>query len=94
MKEKLLTEKIKAYLKGVDGLFFWKAHGGMYAVSGVPDIICCYRGRFIGFEVKSDKGKATVLQELTIRQIIKAGGIALVVRSVEEVKSVIDSLKR
>ena len=94
MKEKLLTEKIKQYLKSVDGLFFWKQHGGMYAQAGVPDIVCCYNGRFVAFEVKTGKGKTTLLQEMTIRQIIKAGGYAMVVRSVEEVRAVIESLKR
>lgn len=94
MTEASLTDKIKQYLKSVDGLFFWKEHGGQYGSSGIPDLIVCYRGRFIAFEVKSDKGKTTVLQEITIRKIIKAGGYAMVVRSVEEVRSVIEALKR
>jgi len=94
MKESYLIEKIKAYLKGVDGLFFFKEHGGLYGTSGLPDIFVCYRGRFIAFEVKAGKGKATVLQELTIRQVIKAGGFALIVRSVDEVRAVIESLER
>ena len=94
MKEKDLTEKIRAYLKSVDGLFFWKQYGGMYSQSGLPDIICCYNGRFLAFEVKAEKGRTTVLQEVTLRRIKKAGGVALAVRSVEEVRSVIESLKR
>ena len=94
MKESNLIDRIKAYLKSVDKLFFYKEHGGQYGTSGIPDLIVCYRGRFIAFEVKTEKGKTTVLQEMTIRKIIKAGGFALVVRSVEDVRAVIDSLKR
>ena len=94
MKEKYLIEKIKAYLKSVDELFFFKEHGGQYGTSGIPDLIICYRGRFIAFEVKNEKGKTTVLQEITIRKIIKAGGYATVVRSAEEVRAIIESLKR
>lgn len=93
MTEASLTDKIKQYLKSIDELFFWKEHGGQFGSSGIPDLIVCYRGRFIAFEVKSDKGKTTILQEITIRKIIKAGGYAMVVRSVEEVRAVIEALK-
>ena len=56
---------------------------------GIPDLIVCYRGRFIGLECKVGKNEATVLQSLTIRRILRAGGYAMVVRSVEEVKQLI-----
>lgn len=93
MKESDLIKKIQQYLKAVPDLFYFKEHGGMYGQSGIPDLIVCYKGRFIAFEVKAGKNKATVLQEITIRQIFKAGGYALVVRSVEEVKQVIEAFK-
>ena len=89
MKEKTIENKIKTYLKTIDGLYFFKEHGGLYGTAGVPDIICCYKGLFIAFEVKAESGKATALQDATI--IRKAGGIAEVVRSVEEVKRIIES---
>jgi hypothetical protein len=89
MKENQLVDKIKAYLKTVDGLFFWKEHGGYMDTAGIPDIICCYKGRFVAFECKAENGKPTVLQEATIRQIRKAGGVAEVVRSVDEVRAII-----
>lgn len=92
MKESDIVKKILKYLKTVEGCFFWKEHGGMYGTAGIPDIICCYRGRFIGFEVKTDIGEPTKLQLLAIRKIKAARGIALVVRSVEEVKAVIEDI--
>lgn len=61
----------------------------MYGTAGIPDIIACINGRFYGFEVKTEDGRPTKLQESTIRKIKNAGGIALVVRSVDEVKAVI-----
>jgi penicillin-binding protein-related factor A (putative recombinase) len=91
MKEKVIENKIKAYLKTIDGLYFFKEHGGLYGTAGVPDIICCYKGKFIAFEVKAPDGKTTVLQDATIKRIRGAGGSAYVVRSVEEVKSIINS---
>ena len=89
MKEKSIENKIKQYLKTVEDLYFFKEHGGLYGTAGVPDIICCYKGRFIALEVKAPDGKATALQDATIRRIIGAGGIARIVRSLEEVKEII-----
>lgn len=65
----------------------------MYGTAGIPDIIACINGRFFTFEVKTVVGKPTKLQEATIRKILAAGGTALVVRSVDEVRTAIsDSL--
>jgi hypothetical protein len=91
MNESDLIRKIQAYLKTVPGMFFWKEHGGYYGTAGVPDIICCFKGRFVAFEVKTEKGKTTALQEVCMRKIISAGGTATVVRSVEQVRRVIES---
>lgn len=89
MKEADIVKAILRYLKTVPKCFFWKEHGGMYGTAGIPDIIACIDGRFYGFEVKTEDGRPTKLQESTIRKIKNAGGIALVVRSVEDVKAVI-----
>jgi len=58
--------------------------------AGVPDILCCYRGSFIAFEVKGPKGKTSALQDINIKNIKKAGGLAYVVRSVSEVVTVLN----
>ncbi len=94
MKESDLIKKISDYLKTVPNLFYWKEHGGMYGTAGIPDMIVCYRGRFIGFECKVGKNKPTVLQAVTIKQIINAGGYAMVVRSVDEVKQIIAAFEK
>lgn len=92
MKEADIVKAILRYLKTVDRCFCWKEHGGMYGTAGIPDIIACIDGWFFGFEVKAKDGKPTKLQEATIRKIIAAGGTALVVRSVDEVRAVIDGI--
>lgn len=91
MLEKDVVARIKTYLKTVPDCFFWKEHGGQYGTAGIPDIIACIGGRFFAFEVKTDKGKPTALQEATIRKILKAGGTAAVVRSAGEVRALIES---
>lgn len=94
MNESELITKIKNYLKTIPDCFYWKEHGGYYGTAGIPDIIVCYKGRFIAFECKVGNKQPTVLQVLTIRKIIKAGGYALVVRTVEEVKQVIEAFNK
>ena len=53
MLEKDIVKAILKYLKTVPNCFSWKEHGGMYGTAGIPDIICCYCGRFVAFEVKT-----------------------------------------
>ena len=89
MSEADIVRSIQRYLKTVPRCFFWKEHGGMYGTAGIPDIIACVDGHFYGFEVKTEKGKPTALQESVIRKIHAAGGTAVVVRSVAEVKDIL-----
>ena len=88
MNEAALIQKIRKYLAALDGCFFWKEHGGQYGTAGIPDIIVCYHGKFIGLEAKVGRNKPTKLQEATIDQIRKAGGIAAVVYSIDDVKRI------
>ena len=90
MKESDIVNQIMAYLKDLPQCFAFKEHGGMYGTAGVPDIIACINGRFYGFEVKTAVGKPTPLQSATIQKIIRAGGTALVVNSVDDVKNAIN----
>lgn len=89
MSEADIVKAIQRYLKTVDQCFFWKEHGGMYGSAGIPDIICCYQGRFYGFEVKTETGTATGLQKAVIRKINAAGGTAAIVRSVDDVRRIL-----
>ena len=90
MLERDVVAAIKRYLVSLGSdIFFWKEHGGPYGTNGVPDIICCYRGRFLGLEVKRPGGKLTELQKRTLDRINTAGGIARRVDSVDDVKAVI-----
>ena len=91
MLERDIVTAIKRYLASLGSdVFFWKEHGGPYGTSGVPDIICCYKGRFLGLEVKLPTGRLTELQKRAIHRINQAGGIACRVESVEDVKRVIE----
>ncbi len=87
--ESASVTKILTYLRR-RGAFVEKVHGSGYQRRGLPDLIVCYRGRYIAFEVKAGAGKTTPLQDLALGEIMAAGGQAHVVRSVDEVARVID----
>ena len=86
MKEKTITNQILKYLKNLPECFAFKEHGGLYGTSGIPDIIVCYKGKFVAFE---EKGMLSKLQEMTIAKIQKANGMAFKVTSLEEVKEIL-----
>lgn len=60
---------------------------------GLPDIIGCYRSRFISFEVKRDPSKQpTALQTFVMKKIRRAGGIALLTFTVEQAEAALDRI--
>lgn len=93
MKEADLITAIKKYLATLDKCFFWKEHGGQYGTAGIPDIIVCYKGHFIGLEAKVGKNQPTPLQSITLSRMRAAGATAVVVRSVDDVKTIISKLE-
>ena len=76
--EAKVKKKVKQILDSF-GCYHFYAFTGGYGRSGVPDIIACYKGRFIAVECKAGKGKTTALQDLNITQIRENQGLALVV---------------
>lgn len=84
------------------GFFLVKIHGSEMQQSGLPDLIGCCYGHFVGLEVK-DPGHArrdlcarsecaTPLQLYTLQEIRSAGGIGVVVHSLAEAEKVLDEL--
>lgn len=76
--EKKVKRHVTIILEGYGAYFFSPVTGG-FGRSGVPDIIACYKGKFIGIECKAGKNKPTELQKAEIAKIQKAQGFAIVV---------------
>ena len=95
-KESYYQRKILLWLKKTyPGAFVFKVQQGQYSnLNGTPDILALIDGRCFGFEVKRPGGKPTPLQEETIRRINAAGGTALVVTTVEQVREAIETWKK
>ena len=87
--------KVKALIKRkleAAGVYYFMPATHGYGRSGVPDFICCVRGRFLGIEAKAGRGKTTVLQDRELARINDAFGVALVVSDDEESQSELDLL--
>ena len=91
MTEATIQKAIFDYLKSL-GVWCFAFKASICNERGVPDIICCYKGRFIGLEVKTARGRPSTIQKAQIRRINCAMGKAKVVRSVEDVKEIIKEL--
>ena len=66
--EKNFENKIKGFLKD-HGCWFLKYWGGAaYTKSGIPDILACCNGKFLGIEVKAKNGKPSELQLYNLKK--------------------------
>lgn len=75
--EKQFENKVKAYLKD-QGCWVLKTWSNGIQRSGVPDLLVCCNGYFLGIELKAENGKPTELQKYNLEQIRNAGGIGIV----------------
>lgn len=76
-EEKNFENRIKSFLKE-NNIWFVKFFANGFTKSGVPDLLCSIKGRFVGIEVKAEKGKPSPLQIYNKEQIEKSGGIAYI----------------
>jgi Holliday junction resolvase len=76
--EAKVKKKVKKILDDIGAYHFSPMSGG-FGRSGVPDIIACYKGRFIGIECKAGKNEPTLLQKHNIKEIQRNQGLAIVV---------------
>jgi len=65
---------------------------GGYGAAGVPDIVACYKGRFLGIECKAGGNRTTALQVKNLNEIGRCGGVALVVNedNVDQLEGIIN----
>lgn len=66
------------------------------AITGHPDKLICLGGWFVGLEIKTDVGEPSPRQILVLEEVLKAKGVALIVRpnNFEEVKEILRKISR
>ena len=76
-QEKTFENKIKKFLDE-QGAWHVKFFANSFTNVGIPDILACINGYFVGIEVKAQNGKPSELQLYNIKKIREAGGFAIV----------------
>jgi len=73
-----VKKRVKAILDELKVYHFSPMQNGM-GRAGIPDIVACHGGKFIGIECKAGNNKPTALQERELNRILNAGGEAYVI---------------
>lgn len=94
-QEKTFENKIKRMLKE-NGAYFVKFFANSYTKSGVPDILACVNGYFVGIEVKAENGHPSDLQLYNVQKIRESGGFAFIVypSGYDDLTKFIEDLRR
>lgn len=73
----------------------FKIHGDEegFQEIGIPDLLVCYRGYFVGIEVKMPGGKLRPVQRVVLHEIYAADGVAAVCETVEQVSTLLSILE-
>lgn len=84
-EEKNLENRIKKFLKNQECwcLKYWA--GGGFTKSGIPDLLICCNGYFIGAEIKASNGTPSVLQIRELTKIQNASGIGVLIYPEDEI---------
>lgn len=82
MRESVFQAKVIRYFRE-QGAYVLNVAGGTQIPKGTPDLLICYKGRFIALELKTDTGTTSPLQKEKICDIRKADGYARVLRPSE-----------
>jgi len=89
-----LVKKIIKALRALPKTEAMKIHGDLYQERGIPDILCCRKGKFFAFEVKRPGKEKNVskYQQLKLLRIKEARGVALIISSVEEALKAVENV--
>lgn len=74
--EKNFENKVKGFLKE-QGCWCLKTWSNGVQRSGVPDLLVCCNGHFVGVELKAPNGKPSELQLWNLRKIEESGGYGI-----------------
>ena len=86
--ERAIKNSILKYLRGLRPpvYVFPTTNYAGWGVTGAPDYIICYKGLFVGLEVKRADGVLSDVQRHNKSRIEASGGVMYVVRSVGDVR--------
>jgi len=65
-------------------------------ITGHPDKMICLAGWFVGLEIKTDVGHPSARQVLTLEEVLKAKGVALICRpsNFDQIKEILTKISK
>ena len=88
-----IKQQVKKWLGEIGAWYYMPVQNGMGRV-GIPDFICCLRGKFFAIETKAPgkRGALTPNQKKNLDEIITAGGVALVVDDPAQLAGMVEQI--
>lgn len=89
MKENELQRKCISHAKSM-GVYIINIQPDGKGLKGVPDLILCLNGKFVGVELKVGNNTLSNAQKIQRNRIEKSGGMVKIIRSMSEFKELLE----
>jgi hypothetical protein len=90
-----LVQAIKAHAKSRGARpFKIVASEDSFQEVGIPDLLMCFLGRFVGAEVKQPGAKLRPAQRAVLNEIYRAGGVAAVLETVGQAAELLSHIEK
>jgi hypothetical protein len=89
--ESKLSQNIQKMIRSRGG-YCYKVWANALTPAGIPDIVCCYYGLFLGFETKTPLGQLSKIQVQTHKKMSESGAFIFVPRSVQDASDALDEV--
>ena len=87
-----IKDQVRKVLDEMGAYYFFPAANG-YGRTGIPDVIACVGGHFIGIESKAGSKQPTTLQQRELDNIEKAEGTSILVNAdnINNLKNILEN---
>ena len=92
MAESATQKKVIEWIRS-EGQYVVNIHGHEMQERGIPDLLCCWDGLFIGIELKEPGEEPDAIQQYHLNNIASANGYAMIAHSLEDVQEGIQHIR-
>ena len=87
-----IKDQVRKVLDEMGAYYFFPAANG-YGRTGIPDVIACVGGHFVGIECKAGSKQPTALQQRELDNIEKAEGTGILVNAdnISNLKNILET---
>ena len=88
-----IKDQVRKVLDDMGAYYFFPAANG-YGRTGIPDVIACVGGHFVGIECKAGSKQPTALQQRELDNIEKAEGTGILVNAdnISNLKNILENV--